>query len=818
MADCRWLIFVVLILIGFVSAEEYYVSNSGNDSWNGLSDATAWKTIEKINGFKFSVGDDVYFKCGDEWKPSTHFSVKWSGNETNQAIIGAYYVENGLIKTDGCGSFERPIIEGLMKNGPGDTLEMAGGVPDSNSAAMIDVVYEYGKTNIYKRNITVQDFHILNSNGVGVKLFGVDYGNIKRVKVENCMSSGIIMKLANINYSRKEVIPTYDENNIGGSTKSIIEDCEVTEDNLGPRKFYTNNGAGIVAVQSRNVLIRRNYVHEGYGEAIGVYNNNGIYDHIGYSTVEDNVVFDMYNANIYFSNTNHNIARRNLVYSTGNPRFATLKTGDDRAWGGSGIGIANEEGDSSQEARQSDYNYVYNNMVANTGACFGIGTQWDDESDIISNVKFFNNICVGNRNGFGIGPTGFINRGNNNEIKNNIFLMTEDSEYQFRGYAPSKGISIDYNLYSSNPNQTSGKYICGLAWHCERISGPNDPTYATPILKKTSGWNDIENGSLRFDDFLIEKGSPSINKGADLSNYFDIDYYGVKRPQEGKWDIGAFEYGGTVSPPISENCNNNIDDDSDGLIDCKDSNCPVCVEEPKENYNGTCDGAKLIYHFNNGDATGKFGNGYDSNGVSNFIKENLDLSNSDDVSISFWYKPESIGSTQILFELSNNYNFFRDGFVVFLRNDGVVEFASIGNIGGSVWRSETRLVPGNWYHIVGIFDKKLTSGEVRGYINGTLNGNLAVNNDNAGKFGNYSFYIGARNGSSYFANGVIDEIVVWDRVLNYSEISDLELSSVNCDKVSGVSLSDIFAKISEWKAGRVSLVDVFSLIRGWGRL
>jgi hypothetical protein len=50
---------------------------------------------------------------------------------------------------------------------------------------------------------------------------------------------------------------------------------------------------------------------------------------------------------------------------------------------------------------------------------------------------------------------------------------------------------------------------------------------------------------------------------------------------------------------------------------------------------------------------------------------------------------------------------------------------------------------------------------------------------------------------------------------NPSEWGTLIFSSQNSGNPV-VSLDDIFVKISEWKAGRVSLVDVFSLIRGWG--
>lgn len=47
----------------------YYVSFSeGDDSNDGLSPETPWKTIEKVRYFTFNEGDAVYFKRGDEWR------------------------------------------------------------------------------------------------------------------------------------------------------------------------------------------------------------------------------------------------------------------------------------------------------------------------------------------------------------------------------------------------------------------------------------------------------------------------------------------------------------------------------------------------------------------------------------------------------------------------------------------------------------------------------------------------------------------------------------------------------------------------------
>ncbi|MCK5243560.1 hypothetical protein KAR34_14015 [bacterium] len=98
-----------------VHAAVYYVksaSNDGNDSNDGRSDANAWGTIDKVNGYNFVTGDDVYFKCGDVWTGNA-LTIDWKGTSDDRVTIGAYY-DNGIIGISG----SKPIINrGVTGNG-----------------------------------------------------------------------------------------------------------------------------------------------------------------------------------------------------------------------------------------------------------------------------------------------------------------------------------------------------------------------------------------------------------------------------------------------------------------------------------------------------------------------------------------------------------------------------------------------------------------------------------------------------------------------------------------------------------------------------
>ena len=68
----------------------YYVdSENGDDSSEGTSEKTAWKSIEKINETTFHAGDKILLKAGSEWQNVT-LSPKGSGEKGNPIVISAY--------------------------------------------------------------------------------------------------------------------------------------------------------------------------------------------------------------------------------------------------------------------------------------------------------------------------------------------------------------------------------------------------------------------------------------------------------------------------------------------------------------------------------------------------------------------------------------------------------------------------------------------------------------------------------------------------------------------------------------------------------
>jgi len=83
----------------YASASTYYVSNTGLDTNNGISESTPWQTISKVNATTFVAGDSILFKKGDTFYGS--ITVSQSGTAGNPITFSSY------------GSGEKPIITGF---------------------------------------------------------------------------------------------------------------------------------------------------------------------------------------------------------------------------------------------------------------------------------------------------------------------------------------------------------------------------------------------------------------------------------------------------------------------------------------------------------------------------------------------------------------------------------------------------------------------------------------------------------------------------------------------------------------------------------
>ncbi|MBM3303477.1 MAG: hypothetical protein FJY76_00110, partial [Candidatus Aenigmarchaeota archaeon] len=197
-------------------------------------------------------------------------------------------------------------------------------------------------------------------------------------------------------------------------------------------------------------------------------------------------------------------------------------------------------------------------------------------------------------------------------------------------------------------------------------------------------------------------------------------------------------------------------------------------------------------------AAGKFGESFAFDGDGDYVEtpEDERFGNYDQISISFWMYPLAVGgnnppetgSSTLVVTNSINQPSLDWGFEY--RNNGSFSFmlwqGCDENCGVATPLTETNA----WYHVVGTSD----GSTMKLYINGNL---TATGNSRTGSFGPRSIGIGTGLclGSPYacwggFFNGSIDEVMVFNRSLNSTEIGALYNSSQYALNASFSGLAD----------------------------
>lgn len=471
-------------------AATYYVKSDGNDQLDGLSDATAWKTISKVSSYAFKAGDDVYFYCGDEWKGKS-FGIDWGGTTTNYAIIGSYYMSNGNERYGVSGN--KPIING------NHTAPVATHPDNKDYLGLIQVSNQ--------KFVRIENLNVINSEGAGIRVVKSQYVNINNNETKNTYRAGIIF--SDCPDANSDVA-----NNIVETAGMVWPEYSRENGRLWP--------AGLVGIDSSHLTIRNNEVFNCYGEGIGSYTldprlparNN---------VIEENTVYNNRAVQIYIANSSHNIVRRNLVYGTIDQEF--FRAGN---FNGPGLYV----GDEGPNYLSSN-NEFYGNMVAycSSGIVIGVGRT----DAVFKNSVIYNNTVIDCNQLVTIYGSGF----SNSFIRNNIFgfINLKGTSKPYDGPTTTSGLIWERNLWP--------EYVTG-----SRASSTN--IYGVPQLNRMAGWDNLVPGGVSVKDFalaaeatnLIDKGNTLGDKYklavSCLNSVYPLNVVQVER-QNNKWDIGADE-------------------------------------------------------------------------------------------------------------------------------------------------------------------------------------------------------------------------------------------------------------------------------------
>ena len=503
----------------------YVDSENGDDSADGMTPETAWKTLTKVNETQLIGGDRILLKAGSVFEDQA-LSIKSGGTTENPIIIDMY--DGDVV---GAEAGERPHIKGNGKNS-----------------------FEY------QGNQISYGLHIKNASHVQVNNVEIsNQGDTRKLSVGLCVEAagcGVMQGVHINNVYIHDVNGTYEEKTLpnGGlyyvvsdhSNNTRFDDIQVVN-NIVKRVSRTGISVGMTsstdlwdghggiipqevldAYGHTNVLIRNNYVEEAGGDAIvPMFSIKPVIEYnISNGASQNTKHTSMYNAGIWPWRCEDAVFQYNECYGT-------ILNGDGQAydcdWSRGTIYQYNYSHDNEggfilicqSEVLDSIVRY---NISQNDQRCLFL-TSNTHNADVYNNTFYI---------GEGLDTEVVEDVGGVATLKNNIFYNLGTSTTTTWG----RNFSYENNLYygyDSTP-EDSRKIIA-------------DPMFTDPGTGGTGVLGDSAIDTLG--GYRLQEDSPAIDAGLEIENNGGRDYFGTPLA-DGKTDIGAAEYAEPVSTAVLE--------------------------------------------------------------------------------------------------------------------------------------------------------------------------------------------------------------------------------------------------------------------------
>jgi parallel beta-helix repeat protein len=261
---------VFLLFVSLSWATTFYVDNdNGDDENNGTSISKPWRTIAKVNSFKFSPGDIILFKRGESWRGT--LTVKQDGSSSHPIIFGSY------------GEGDLPVIDGSNSRSHGIYM-------DSRNYVIMEEFSirntTHGAVRIQRsENVIIRNNEIYVTGRAGVFI----------EESSNCLITNNVITTPSTHYNAQtdgiyaqrnsEII--YEGNYIVISNQHVSQHCD-----------------GIQTYLESDATIRDNYIEQNnskMGNAQGIYcsENYGtfrIFNNVGYGMNTTSGLVNFYNS------------------------------------------------------------------------------------------------------------------------------------------------------------------------------------------------------------------------------------------------------------------------------------------------------------------------------------------------------------------------------------------------------------------------------------------------------------------------------------------------------------------------------------------
>ncbi|MCG6189071.1 right-handed parallel beta-helix repeat-containing protein, partial [Maribellus maritimus] len=408
------ILLVFLASNGF--ATTYYVSSAGNDNNSGTSSSQAWRTLEKVNSFSPSPGDQILFNRGDQWVGTLTINV--SGSSGNPIVFGAY------------GTGEKPKIY--------------------NSTAVSGWSVYSG--NIYRASISAQsiDRVFINDNPVR----SARYPNSGYFKISSVNSSTQFKSTAingEIDYSGSVIV--FRDKEWSTSTSTVTSSSSQTI-NISQAPLYSlNTGEGFVLLNNLKYLdAAGEWYYDKNSKYLYLWTPNG--DSPENYTVRASVL-----ENAVVINSKNYITLENIEFLHSNGNGITMGDCDYITIKNCEISYPDNIGVEISSGSAKNLTFTNNTIIgANHDGIKAYGTYHTFEDNTIKNIGLFENFGVGGL-GSPQGKRGIIILGEHSKVRYNHI---ENIGYNGIGFFAAPYTVIEYNYIKNTclTTQDGGGIYC----------------------------------------------------------------------------------------------------------------------------------------------------------------------------------------------------------------------------------------------------------------------------------------------------------------------------------------------------------------------
>jgi hypothetical protein len=474
----------------------YYVKADGDDARDGLTDATAWRTLDQVNAAVNETGADVMLKSGSTFHDQT-LTIDWPGTESDRVVVGCYYLdpannnrETSCDQGSRAGNVELPEINGTLEASCRSAANCR-----YNSDGAVPRSHHDGLVRISRSHVTVQDLKVRDSAGRGLTADGRT----------NSADSGSIsdLTLQRLDIMHTAFSPVVLEHNI---RFAIVRDSQIRYYNWCERNHREDavaacrqggpwpGGVALVRSKPSYSLIENNTIYGGAGEGI----NCLFCSHV---IIRGNRVGNTHSSTVYVDHGNHTIIENNVIW--GNPA-----NGNAFYRGGvsfEGIALAMEDyGYMGARAGAGSDNLIRNNLIVGHRDCIKSGAMpRSAEAGHRIGARIYGNTCAGQTGDAVIRMNQSAANTGSWDVRNNIFYSPG---VRNMCQTPSSGsIVFDNNLWSERPSSS----VCRGAGDVH-----GDPGFPVSLADLTNAdWSRVPTAA----SLTVAAGSIATTSAADLS-------------------------------------------------------------------------------------------------------------------------------------------------------------------------------------------------------------------------------------------------------------------------------------------------------------